>query len=144
MPAWVETGFAEYQKRLGGECRLLLTEVAAGSRRKSGDSQRILKMEGDKMMKVVPAGAHVVALDSCGKQWDTPGAAEALSRWMHLGCSIALLIGGPEGLADSCRQNSREFWSLSRLTFPHPLVRIIVAEQLYRAWSLLHNHPYHR
>ena len=92
----------------------------------------------------IPPSAHVVALDQGGKLWSTPQLAEALVRWQDLGREVALLIGGPEGLADECRARADEAWSLSRLTFPHPLVRVIAAEQLYRAWTILSHHPYHR
>jgi 23S rRNA (pseudouridine1915-N3)-methyltransferase len=85
-----------------------------------------------------------VALDLSGKSWATPELALALKRWQEIGKPIALLVGGPDGLADSVKSKASEFWSLSPLTFPHPLVRIVVAEQLYRAWSILQNHPYHR
>jgi 23S rRNA (pseudouridine1915-N3)-methyltransferase len=83
-------------------------------------------------------------LDIPGKSWTTPELAQAMQRWLESSQRIALLIGGPEGLAESTKELARESWSLSKLTFPHPLVRVIVAEQLYRAWSILHNHPYHR
>ncbi len=96
------------------------------------------------MLKAIPAGGHVVALDVDGCQWSTEGLAEMLAKWMAMGKDIALLIGGPEGLAPECRAAAKQTWGLSKLTFPHPLVRIIVIEQLYRAWSLLRNHPYHR
>jgi 23S rRNA (pseudouridine1915-N3)-methyltransferase len=85
-----------------------------------------------------------VALEVMGKSWTTPDLALSLKRWLESGKHIALLVGGPDGLADLAKTRAVEYWSLSALTFPHPLVRIIVAEQLYRAWSILHNHPYHR
>jgi 23S rRNA (pseudouridine1915-N3)-methyltransferase len=96
------------------------------------------------MLAAVPQGTHIVTLDIHGKQWTTPELAQVMRSWQESGKQVALMIGGPEGLADSVRHLARETWSLSRLTFPHPLVRVIVAEQLYRAWSILHNHPYHR
>ena len=96
------------------------------------------------MLAAIPQGTHVVTLDIPGKPWTTPELAQMMQRWQESGQHVSLLIGGPEGLADSAKLLARESWSLSRLTFPHPLVRILVAEQLYRAWSILHNHPYHR
>lgn len=96
------------------------------------------------MNAAIPVGAHIVALELSGKPWTTQDLALTLNRWLESGRHIALLIGGPDGLADPVKSRAGEFWSLSPLTFPHPLVRIIVAEQLYRAWSILHNHPYHR
>jgi 23S rRNA (pseudouridine1915-N3)-methyltransferase len=144
MPGWVQQAYDEYAKRLPRECELVLKEIAPGKRGKNSDVARIVKDEGERMIAAIPQGAHIVTLDIPGKPWTTPELAQALQRWLESGQHIALLIGGPEGLADSAKQLARESWSLSKLTFPHPLVRIIVAEQLYRAWSIFHNHPYHR
>ena len=144
MPGWVQQGYDEYAKRLPRECELVLKEVAPGKRGKNSDVARIVKDEGDRMQAAIPQGAHIVTLDMPGKPWTTPELALAMQRWMACGQNVALLIGGPEGLSDSAKQLASESWSLSRLTFPHPLVRIVVAEQLYRAWSIIHNHPYHR
>lgn len=144
MPAWVKLGYDEYAKRLPGECQLVLKEIMPGKRNKNSNRVKIIKEEGAKMISAIPAGARVVSLDIPGQPWTTAELAAALQRWMQSGQNIALLVGGPEGLADEARNNADESWSLSKLTFPHPLVRIIVAEQIYRAWSLLKNHPYHR
>jgi 23S rRNA (pseudouridine1915-N3)-methyltransferase len=144
MPDWVQQGYNEYAKRLPRECCLLLKEIAPGKRSKNSDIARIIKEEGDRMLQAIPLQAHVVSLDVTGKPWSTSDLAQSLQRWQNQGQPLALLVGGPEGLADSAKQLAKEAWSLSALTFPHPLVRIIVAEQLYRAWSLLNNHPYHR
>lgn len=144
MPDWVQTGYGEYAKRLPTECRLRLVEIAAEKRGKNADLPRLLAREGERMLAAVPKGARVVALAVEGRQWGTGQLAERLTGWLGEGRDIALLVGGPEGLADACYARSDERWSLSPLTLPHPLVRIIVAEQLYRAWSLLSGHPYHR
>ncbi|MEI7996102.1 MAG: 23S rRNA (pseudouridine(1915)-N(3))-methyltransferase RlmH [Methylococcaceae bacterium] len=144
MPGWVQQGYDEYAKRLPRECELVLKEIAPGKRGKNSDVVRIVKEEGERMIAAIPQSAFIVALDIPGKQWTTPELAQGMQRWLDSGQQIALLVGGPEGLADSAKQLARESWSLSRLTFPHPLVRVMVAEQLYRAWSILHNHPYHR
>ena len=144
MPSWVQQGYDEYAKRLPRECELVLKEIAPGKRSKNSDVARIVKDEGERMIAAIPQGTYVVTLDITGKPWTTPELAQAMARWLESGQHIALLTGGPEGLAESAKQLARESWSLSKLTFPHPLVRIIVAEQLYRAWSILHNHPYHR
>jgi len=144
MPGWVQQGYDEYAKRLPRECELVLKEIAPGKRSKNSDIARIVKDEGERMAAAIPSGAHVVTLDIPGCRWTTPELAEAMQRWREGGQAVALLVGGPEGLADSVRRQARESWSLSPLTFPHPLVRIVVAEQLYRAWSILNNHPYHR
>lgn len=144
MPGWVQQGYEEYAKRLPRECELVLKEVAPGKRGKNSDIARIVKEEGERMLAAIPAGCHIVALDLEGKQWTTPELAKSMQRWLDGGQSVSLLVGGPEGLADSAKNLAHETWSLSKLTFPHPLVRVVLAEQLYRAWSLLNNHPYHR
>ncbi|NOS89220.1 MAG: 23S rRNA (pseudouridine(1915)-N(3))-methyltransferase RlmH [Methylococcaceae bacterium] len=144
MPGWVQQGYDEYAKRLPRECALVLKEVAPGKRGKNSDVARIVRDEGERMLAAIPQGAHIVTLDIPGKPWTTPELAHAMQRWLAGGQPVAILIGGPEGLADAAKDLAQESWSLSKLTFPHPLVRIIVAEQLYRAWSILNNHPYHR
>ena len=144
MPSWVQQGYDEYAKRLPRECALVLKEVAPGKRGKNSDVARIVRDEGERMLAAIPQGAHIVTLDIPGKPWTTPELAHAMQRWLAGGQPVAILIGGPEGLADAAKDLAQESWSLSKLTFPHPLVRIIVAEQLYRAWSILNNHPYHR
>ncbi len=144
MPTWVKTGYEEYAKRLPRECELILKEIPLAQRSKNCDLVRQIKDEGERMNAAIPPGVHVVALEVTGKSWTTPELAIALKRWFEGGRPVALLIGGPDGLAESVKARSSEFWSLSALTFPHPLVRIVVAEQLYRAWSILNNHPYHR
>mgnify|MGYP001186432141 CR=1 FL=1 len=144
MPGWVKSGYDEYAKRLPRECELFLKEIPPGLRGKNCDVARIIRDEGERMNAAIPVGSHIVALELSGKSLTTPELALSLNRWLEIGKPIALLVGGPDGLADSVKSKASEFWSLSPLTFPHPLVRIIVAEQLYRAWSILHNHPYHR
>ena len=144
MPAWVEAGYVEYAGRLPRECELRLVEIAAGRRTKNADVARILKDEGERTLAAVPKGAHVVALDVRGREHTTEALAQRLAAWLADGRDVALLVGGPEGLDAACTAAAGETWSLSRLTFPHPLVRIVVAESLYRAWTLLINHPYHR
>ena len=144
MPSWVEQGYDEYAKRMPRECELVLKEVAPGKRTKNSDVARIVRDEGERMLVAIPQGSHIVTLDIPGKPWTTPELSDAMKRWLESGQNVALLVGGPEGLADSAKKLARESWSLSKLTFPHPLVRIVVAEQLYRAWSILNNHPYHR
>ena len=144
MPEWIKTGYEEYSKRMPRECELLLKEIPPGLRTKNPDLVKTLKEEGERMNAAIPSGSHIVALDISGKSWTTAELAANLQRWLETGKNIALVIGGPDGLADTVKNRAREVWSLSALTFPHPLVRVIVAEQLYRAWSILQNHPYHR
>ncbi|MBU2880974.1 23S rRNA (pseudouridine(1915)-N(3))-methyltransferase RlmH [Psychrosphaera sp. B3R10] len=144
MPKWVEIGFAEYQRRFPKDCQFDLTEIAAGKRGKNADIPRILQAEGEKMLAAVPQSNRIVTLEVTGKPWDTHQLSEQLSRWQMDGRDVSLLVGGPEGLSPECIQRSEQKWSLSPLTLPHPMVRVIVAESLYRAWSLNNNHPYHR
>jgi len=144
MPRWVQEGYAEYAKRMPSECALRLTEIAPGRRGKGADIARALRDEGERMLAAIPKGCQVLALDVKGKSWDTEQLSKKMSEWMADGRDLALLVGGPEGLADMCLQQANGRWSLSALTMPHPLVRVVVAEQLYRALSLLRNHPYHR
>ncbi len=144
MPGWVADGYEEYAKRLPRECELILKEIAPAKRGKTADSARWREDEGARVLAALPRDAHVVALDLEGKDWSTPDLAQNLERWLANGRDVALLVGGPDGLAPACRERANQTWRLSRLTFPHPIVRVIVAEQIYRAWSLLHNHPYHR
>lgn len=144
MPAWVEDGCSEYLRRLPPECSLELVEIPAERRGKGADTARIAAREGERMLAAVPRGSRVVALDVGGRQWSTEELSVQLRSWMQDGRDVALLVGGPEGLAPACREAAEQKWSLSRLTFPHPLVRIVVAEQVYRAWSILANHPYHK
>ncbi|MDJ0738315.1 MAG: 23S rRNA (pseudouridine(1915)-N(3))-methyltransferase RlmH [Gammaproteobacteria bacterium] len=144
MPAWVQQGYADYARRLPAECALRLVEIAAGRRGKNADIARIRRAETERVLAAVPKGAHVVVLAVDGRAWSTAQLADQLADWMHAGRDVALLVGGPEGLGDAARAAAAQHWSLSPLTLPHPLVRVVLAEQLYRAWSLLRNHPYHR
>lgn len=144
LDAWVYQGYEEYAKRLAHECTLQLVEVPALKRGKNADIERITREEGQKLLAAIPKGARVVVLDVKGPQHSTGELAGRLANWLQSGQDIALLVGGPEGLSIDCLARADEKWSLSKLTLPHPLVRIVVAEQIYRAWSVLNNHPYHR
>jgi 23S rRNA (pseudouridine1915-N3)-methyltransferase len=144
MPDWVSQGYEEFARRLPADCSLQLVEIPAGKRSKGADLASIMQQEGERMLAALPKGARVVSLDVKGRPWSTEQLARELDAWRHDGRDVALLVGGPEGLAAECSARAEQRWSLSNLTLPHPLVRIVVAEQLYRAWSILHNHPYHR
>ena len=144
MPAWVEQGYQDYSKRLPKECALHLKEISAGKRTQKSDTQKIIREEGAKMLAAIPARSHIVMLDVLGKPWSTKQLSQQLKRWLESGQNVVLLIGGPEGLSDAVKEKAQQSWSLSNLTFPHPLARVLVSEQIYRAWSLLQNHPYHR
>lgn len=144
MPSWVEQGYQEYARRFPTDMPLHLTEIAAGKRGKNADIKRILQKEGENTLAAIPKGNRIVSLEVTGKAWDTQQLAKQMQNWQMDGRDVSLMIGGPEGLAPSCVAAAEQTWSLSTLTLPHPLVRIIVAESLYRAWSLNNNHPYHR
>lgn len=144
MPKWAELGFQEYARRMPPETALRLTEIPSPARARTARADQRRTMEGDHLLAAIPKGALVIALDVRGKSWSTEELAERLGSWLQSGREIALLIGGPDGLAASCLERAELRWSLSALTLPHMLVRVVVAEQLYRASSMLRNHPYHR
>ncbi len=144
MPGWVVEGYAEYAKRLSHWLPLDLVEIAPGARGKGRDAARACADEGERLLAAIPRGARVVALDVAGRAWSSEALAERLAHWRMQGQDLALLIGGPEGFDPAVLARADERWSLGPLTLPHPLVRIVVAEQLYRAASQLANHPYHR
>ena len=144
MPDWVETGFKEYQKRLPREWKLTCTEIALGNRGKSSSAENAMRQEGELILAQTPKSAHVVALEVLGKSLSTPELSERMMSWQMQGKDLCIIIGGPNGLAKTCLDRADEKLSLSNLTLPHPLVRIVLAEQLYRAWTILQNHPYHK
>ena len=144
MPVWVEQGYNEYAKRTGTELALQLHEISAEQLGKNAAIQRIVHKEGEKMLQAIPANCDVIALDREGQNCSTEELATQLQDWMQSGRDVAMLIGGPEGLAPACLQRANMKLSFSRMTFPHPLVRVLLAEQLYRAWSILKHHPYHK
>ena len=143
-PAWVAEGFAEYQKRLSHWLPLELVEVAPGARGKGRDAVRATADEGARVIAAAPKQAYLITLDGRGKPYRSEQLAQRLAAWRQQGRDLALLIGGPEGHAPDVLAAADESWSLGPLTLPHMLVRLLVAEQLYRAASLLANHPYHR
>lgn len=144
MPAWISEGFKEYQRRFPRDLSFDLVEISPGKRGKNADIARILEKEGEQTLAAIPKGNRIVTLEVEGRPWTTPQLAQQLARWQLDGRDIALLVGGPEGLAPACIAASEQKWSLSPLTLPHPMVRILIAESLYRAWSINNNHPYHR
>jgi 23S rRNA (pseudouridine1915-N3)-methyltransferase len=143
-PEWIKTGVAEYQKRMPRECSLEVTEIPVAKRVKNDSIDRFkLEEERSFRLKFSP-GARIIALNSGGKILNTKELSVRLENWKDNFRHVQMLIGGPDGLSKGCLDEADEVWSLSNLTFPHFLVRVLVAEQLYRAWSLLNNHPYHR
>ncbi|WP_066097251.1 23S rRNA (pseudouridine(1915)-N(3))-methyltransferase RlmH [Xanthomonas massiliensis] len=143
-PGWVAEGFAEYQKRLSHWLPLELVEVEPGLRGKGRDPRRAMEDEGRRVLAALPRNALVVALDVPGRPLSSEQLARRLEFWRGQGRDLAFLIGGPEGHAPEVKAAADEAWSLGSLTLPHMLVRLVVAEQLYRASAMLANHPYHR
>lgn len=144
MPAWVEQGVAEYGRRMPRELKLEWREIPLARRGKDSRPQQLCAREGQQLLKAVPAGDRVIALDVRGKRISTEQLAQQLESWQMSGDNYSLLIGGPDGLSSDCLERAEQRWSLSDLTLPHPLVRVLLAEQLYRAWTITVNHPYHR
>jgi 23S rRNA (pseudouridine1915-N3)-methyltransferase len=142
MPAWVKDGTREYARRLPPEYRFEVIEIPLADPRRG--AARALGEEGARMLAAVGARDRVVSLAVEGERLSTEELAKRLRRWQQDGRDVAFLVGGPEGLAAECLERSELRWSLSPLTFPHALVRILLAEQLYRAWSILAGRPYHR
>lgn len=144
MPRWVEEGWQEYNKRLPPELPLELVEIPLHTRGKNADVARYMRQEGEAMLARVQPGERVVTLEVGGRPWSTEQLAAQLERWRLEARTVNLMVGGPEGLAAEVCARSEQRWSLSPLTLPHPLVRILVGEQIYRAWTLLSGHPYHK
>ena len=142
LPAWIGTGFHEYDKRLSRPIRLELKEIPVATRH--ADMARAREREGQAMLEALRPGDHVVALEVTGRALSTQALAQWLEQRLAQGTDIAFLIGGPDGLAPACRARAALQWSLSPLTFPHGLVRLMLAEQIYRAVSIIAGHPYHR
>ncbi len=144
MPGWVASGYQEYARRLPPEFNTELIELPLGQRRKGEPPGRAIKQEGQAMLTALARDDHVVALAVDGKAWSTPRLARNLRDWQSSGDNFSFLIGGPDGLDKDCLERADQRWSLSALTLPHPLVRIMLVEQLYRAWTINVGHPYHR
>ena len=142
MPKWVQTGYGEYSKRLPPHLRLQLIDIRPGNRRKGADSA--MREEAQALLARRASGDRLIALDEKGKQWSTRKLAENLQNWMLGGQPVSLAIGGPDGHHDDVRTQAETLWSLGPLTLPHPVVRVVLAEQIYRAWTILEGHPYHR
>lgn len=144
MPGWIVAGFEDYAGRMPRECRLELVEIPLARQRRSGDVVRAVRDEGERMLAAADRAGTLIALDVRGTALTTSQLSGRLADWMQDGRTVDLLVGGPDGLAPDCIERADMRWSLSPLTLPHGLVRIVVAEQLYRALSILRGHPYHR
>jgi 23S rRNA (pseudouridine1915-N3)-methyltransferase len=143
-PSWVQAGFEEYQKRLNQEVSLKLIEIPALKRAKNLSVPDIKSLEAEKLLNAAPKQCYKIALDVLGKQQTTEHMAQKIQSLQMTEPNVALFIGGPDGLCPNLLQQCDAKWSLSKLTFPHHLVKILLAEQLYRSWSILNNHPYHK
>ena len=144
MSDWVTRGYQEYANRLPSDCCLELCEIPLARRSKGADLAKLQTKEGGQMLANAGKNDLLVALDVRGKPWSTETLVEHLGRWRSCGNNVSLMVGGPEGLASQVSAAASVHWSLSFLTLPHPLVRIVVAEQIYRAWTILIHHPYHK
>jgi len=144
MPSWVEAGSHEYSKRMPPELRIETIEIALGARGKNQPASKAIEKESQALLKAIAPQDFVVALDVIGRSLSTEQLASKLADWQMDGRDICLVIGGPDGLSKECLARADMRWSLSDLTLPHPLVRIVLMEQMYRAWSINANHPYHR
>ncbi len=142
MPDWVDAGFTEYAGRMPREARVELVALKPAAR--GGPVKRVLEMEGERILAALPAGCVKVVLDERGTLVSTMELARRITRWRESGRDVAFIVGGADGLDPAVKQAADWVWSLSQLTLPHGLARVVLAEQLYRAHSLLHNHPYHR
>jgi 23S rRNA (pseudouridine1915-N3)-methyltransferase len=144
MPSWVNEGYQQYARRLPRECSLKLTEIPLGQRARSTPVERAVNEEGKRMLAATAPSQRVIAMDVQGRCWSTDQLSDALASWLQDGRDVSLLVGGPDGLSSACLERAELRWSLSALTLPHPLVRVLLAEQLYRAWTVINSHPYHR
>jgi 23S rRNA (pseudouridine1915-N3)-methyltransferase len=144
MPAWIESGFAEYAKRMPAECRIHLKEIKPVERSGSKTAETAMALERAKIEAALPKGARIVALDERGTDLTTAHLSKLLTQWQQDGRDVSFIIGGADGLDAELKAKSDLLIRISSLTLPHGMVRVILAEQLYRAWSITQNHPYHR
>jgi 23S rRNA (pseudouridine1915-N3)-methyltransferase len=144
MPAWIEAGFTEYAKRMPPDCRLVLKEIKPVDRSGSRSAETVMAMEKSRIDAAIPKGSRIVALDEHGRDLSTMQLAKNLTQWQQGGTDVTFVIGGADGLDAQFKQHADMLLRISSLTLPHGMVRVILAEQLYRAWSITQNHPYHR
>jgi 23S rRNA (pseudouridine1915-N3)-methyltransferase len=144
QPSWVDDAFAVYSGRLPREWKFRLDGIATVRRSKNDKSRNAMEAEGEQILSKLKADEQVVLLDERGKQLTSAGLAARLTDWQTEGRDLCFVIGGPDGVSSACRKRANFTWSLSDLTLPHGLARVLFAEQLYRAWSLQAGHPYHR
>lgn len=144
MPAWIETGYTEYAKRMPPECRVVLKEIKPVERSGSKTAETVMALERSRIEAVIPKGSRIVALDERGKDLTTVQLSQHLTQWQQDGRDVTFVIGGADGLDAQFKAGADMLMRISSLTLPHGMVRVLLAEQLYRAWSITQNHPYHR
>jgi len=144
MPEWINSGYAEFSKRMPPELQIDLIEITPSVRNKTTPTEKNIKEEGKRIQSAIPANSRLIVLDEKGKNFGSIALSKKMESWLPMGQDIVLVIGGADGIDPKIKQQADEKWSLSSFTLPHALVRVVVAEQLYRAWSILKGHPYHR
>lgn len=144
QPAWVAQAFDQYSRRFPRQWQFRLDVVGTARRGNDDDARKARQVEGRKVLQKIEPSEQVVLLDEAGRQWSSSELADRLRRWQDSGRDLSFVIGGPDGVDEDCRVRADQRWSLSRLTLPHGLARVLVAEQLYRAWTMTTGHPYHR
>ena len=144
MPSWVTEAFTDYQKRFPPEMKLVLEEIPPVKRNGKNSDNKAKEQEAKLILEALPKKAYIVALDERGKQYTSLEMGDRVGKWQNLGMDVVLIVGGPNGLTDEVRNKANELWSLSKLTLPHPLVRVFLAETIYRGYSIFANLPYHR
>lgn len=144
MPDWIEDGFNEYAKRMPPECRLHLKEIKPVERSGSKTADTVMALERSKIESVIPKGSRIVALDERGRDITTIELSRLLTQWQQDGRDVTFVIGGADGLDKGFKASADMLVRISSMTLPHGMVRVLLAEQLYRAWSITQNHPYHR
>lgn len=144
MPTWVKAGYEEYVKRFPKHFQIKLVEIPMCKRGKDNDVKRCIEIEARRIIDAMPQNTYLIALDQTGAHWSTPDLVKQLQFIQQQAQNLTLVIGGPDGLSARCLQKADALWSLSALTFPHHLVKIILVEAIYRAWTISAHHPYHR
>ena len=144
MRSWVTEAFTDYQKRFPPEMKLVLEEIPPVKRNGKNSDNKAKEQEAKLILEALPKKAYIVALDERGKQYTSLEMGDKVGKWQNLGMDVVLIVGGPNGLTDEVRNKANELWSLSKLTLPHPLVRVFLAETIYRGYSIFANLPYHR
>lgn len=144
MPSWISEGYNEYAKRIPKELNPKLIDLPLANRSKNSNIEKLKHDEGKQILAALPKVTTMIALDVKGKALSTMDLTKKIQHWQMQGSHVSLVIGGPDGLSKECLKHADELWSLSALTMPHPLVRVVLIEQLYRAWTITQNHPYHK